>query len=282
MRRFLLYFQRVPISHAGTSLSWIFAIAMIQGGAVVSAKELGFDLALDKSIVSAKTPSFAPFGDTAPFYASGDLLELRLVITNQGAEAAKNIVVTEYLQSGFELVSEDWSELEGRATIGLPNLLMPGQRHEFSLVLRVRDSEVGLLRSAAEISYAETFMGKSAVDSDSVYDANFGNDRCPICLTENGLEDDCAFVTIETDSREVQPLAGLPIESVASVVVRSVEPAGATLEATRVDTPVITNRSFTRLSVFRLPPPAEQPPTAPALEEQTSVESEHKTLAIVP
>ncbi|MBP7821366.1 MAG: DUF11 domain-containing protein, partial [Saprospiraceae bacterium] len=111
---------------------------------------------------------------------AGDIVPFTITVTNQGTVPAKNIVVTDYIPSGFVFApSTGWTSAGTTATTTIAGPLLPGQSTQTIINLTVlKTATRGAHVNYAEItSMQDTFgIDRSAYDVDSTPDANNTND----------------------------------------------------------------------------------------------------------
>jgi large repetitive protein len=110
-----------------------------------------------------------------------DVVSFNIEVFNQGTVGAQNIVITDTIPAGMQLVDANWTAGAGNtATRVLAGPLAPGTSQQSSISLRVLNSALpGELRNLAEISAAQDSAGQpvpSILDIDSDPDGNAGND----------------------------------------------------------------------------------------------------------
>ncbi len=141
-----------------------------------------FDLALTKKIVSAKSG-----------YVKGDIVQYEFRVYNQGSEAARDVVITDYLPVGLSVVSPSlWSENAGNYDITIPSI-QAGQQAIVKLDVEiVSDGSTLDIVNFAEISSAKLASGEVAVDYDSLMDDIQNNDKGgdPYGPTNDEITDD--------------------------------------------------------------------------------------------
>ena len=128
-----------------------------------------FDLALRKTLVTQNTVSF---GDTVTF---------KISIFNQGTVTAKNIFVTDYINTGYEYdetKNTEWIFSGNKAVFRYLDELKPGSQFDAYIKLIVKpNSKLNEFINYAEISSALNPDGNIANDVDSKMDDILGNDK---------------------------------------------------------------------------------------------------------
>lgn len=150
-----------------------------------------FDLALSKK----------PKVGQATTVKAGDKVTYTIEVLNQGTVDAKAITITDYIPAGMTLDPADtkWTVTGSTATANIA-ILVSGVTTSLDITLVV-DSKAaaGTLENAAEISAAKDDKDATAVDIDSVADANPANEKGIVNdVTDNtgGDEDDHDIATI--------------------------------------------------------------------------------------
>jgi uncharacterized repeat protein (TIGR01451 family) len=162
-------------------------IAVVEVGA--------FDLALRKRLADGQ-PAQVLVGAVVTFTVE---------IFNQGTTPAANIVVVDYLPSGFSLSPFDrngWTAAGNLLEKTIAGPLQPGERVAVNLQL-VADTATGPARNFAEIRAATDALGQPVTDVDSTPDAINGND--PLLddvIDDSGAvdEDDHDVATVQVDT----------------------------------------------------------------------------------
>ncbi|GLR15697.1 hypothetical protein GCM10007940_03120 [Portibacter lacus] len=152
-----------------------------------------FDLALKKELV----------GDYGVQY--GDTVIFKITVINQGGVTADEVVVNDYLASGYtfdENANAGWKDNDGilQTLIGAP--LLPGAEVELFIKLVVKEgAKANDLVNYAEISIALDASGNPLVDIDSTPDDIVDNDNGGILYqaTDNEVNDDG---TIDEDDHD--------------------------------------------------------------------------------
>ncbi len=140
-----------------------------------------FDLALKKTLASGQVSSIS----------AGDKVNFTITVFNQGEETAKDIVVSDYVPSGFTFVAADNPGWTGGSctgpcavTKGIAGPLASGENTTLTITLEVRGDVTAAsdLRNLAEISDADdtnpVTTGKP-IDVDSTPDGLPNNDGTP-------------------------------------------------------------------------------------------------------
>ncbi len=130
-----------------------------------------FDLAQRKTVVSAGP------------YTYGQEVDFKITVFNQGNVPADNVLITDYIPSGFEYVSAYGWTFDGvnKATQTITNVIMPGDSAFLLIKLRVlpNPSSSTAYVNVAEISGATDTTNTPRVDIDSDPDGNPNNDGDP-------------------------------------------------------------------------------------------------------
>lgn len=128
-----------------------------------------FDLALRKTLVTQNTVSFS---DTVTF---------KISVFNQGTVTAKNIFVTDYINSGYEYdetKNTEWLFNGNKAVYRYLDELKPGSQFDAYIKLIVKpNSKLNEFVNYAEISSALDSNGNQPNDVDSKMDDILGNDK---------------------------------------------------------------------------------------------------------
>ncbi|MCB0139152.1 MAG: DUF11 domain-containing protein, partial [Caldilineaceae bacterium] len=132
-----------------------------------------FDLALVKQLASGQSNTIAP----------GDDITFTLTITNQGIVPAENMVLVDYLPTGFTLsaAETDWTNgSAGMATTALAGPLAGGESTTVDIILTAGAAVAGgMYTNTAEIAAADSVPkdldGNSFPDADSTPDMVNGN-----------------------------------------------------------------------------------------------------------
>ncbi|MBC7886102.1 MAG: DUF11 domain-containing protein [Saprospiraceae bacterium] len=131
-----------------------------------------FDLALQKRVITPGT-----------YFQVGDDVTFEIQVYNQGNVPAKNIVIADYIPSGFDYfpggANAGWMGVSPLIKRGIPAILLPGQNTTIQLTLKVKTSILpGAYLNYAEVSAAQdTLNNNRNDDADSVPDDIPGNDN---------------------------------------------------------------------------------------------------------
>ncbi|MCB9156376.1 MAG: DUF11 domain-containing protein, partial [Caldilineaceae bacterium] len=148
-----------------------------------------FDLALDKKLAAGQPATIAP----------GDDVTFTMTIYNQGVVTATNIVIADYIPTGFTLNDSNWSGgPTGTVTRTLAATLTPsgtvGSMTTADIVLTADASLNGVYTNTAEIasydSSVKDALGNNLPDADSTPDAVDGNGSNGNGGESTDLEDD--------------------------------------------------------------------------------------------
>jgi|GEM_PF-2128844 len=124
-----------------------------------------FDLALRKTLISP-----------GPYFP-GDTITYSITIYNQGALAATQIIVTDYLPTGLSLADSDWTPgLGNTAMVTIPGPVPPGGSTSIDITCTLLPDAIGDLENIAEITAANDADGNPQSDIDSVPDSDPVND----------------------------------------------------------------------------------------------------------
>jgi len=148
-----------------------------------------FDLALVKSFAAGQTATVQP----------GDLVTYTLTVVNQGNVPAANVLLTDYIPSGFTLADANWTQVGTSAMSQLAGPIAPGASTTVDITFQVNTGVTdGAYTNFAEISAAEDDLGNTVTDIDSTPDTNPSNDGTPIdnATTDPNDEDDSDPETI--------------------------------------------------------------------------------------
>lgn len=157
-----------------------------------------FDLALVKRLAVGQATSAKP----------GDTVKFTIEVTNQGNIAAKDIVITDYIPTGFTLADANWTAAAGVATLTTPiPALAAGDKITVEISLTVNaDATAGTVQNTAEISAVTDDKGNPVTDTDSTPDTNPSNE--PVVTNDaidnsGGDEDDhdIEAITITVDPK---------------------------------------------------------------------------------
>ncbi|MBK7224392.1 MAG: DUF11 domain-containing protein [Saprospiraceae bacterium] len=131
-----------------------------------------FDLAQRKTVVTA-----------GPF-TYGQEVDFKITVFNQGNVTAQNVLITDYIPSGFAYVSAYGWTFDGvnKATQTITSTIKPGDSSSLLIKLRVlpNPSSSTAYVNVAEISGATDTTNTPRVDIDSNPDGNPGNDGDPV------------------------------------------------------------------------------------------------------
>ena len=153
-----------------------------------------FDLALRKTLATGQSGTVNP----------GDIVEFTIEVFNQGSMDASDVVVTDYIQSGFVFpasaaLNPNWSApVANKTTVTIPGVIAAGQSASVTLRLQVNPAldrnAVNRIYNFAEISADNHPTGNGGnPDVDSDPDNNGGNDGAvtdDAINNENADEDD--------------------------------------------------------------------------------------------
>jgi uncharacterized repeat protein (TIGR01451 family) len=160
-----------------------------------------FDLALRKTLVPLKTS-----------YWIGDTIQFKIELFNQGNVVARDLEITDYLDSRYifhESLNPDWKlSATNKIKIKPGIVLYPGISHVIYIqfvLAQVRDAE--LVPNYAEISKANDMGGLPAIDFDSVFDDIADNDKGgkPGTATDNLINDHGEIDEDDHDGAESNP-----------------------------------------------------------------------------
>ncbi|MBK7226354.1 MAG: DUF11 domain-containing protein [Saprospiraceae bacterium] len=149
-----------------------------------------FDLALRKTVA------------TAGPYTYGQEVDFRIAVFNQGNVPADNVLITDYIPSGFEYVSAYGWTFDGvnKATQTITNVIMPGDSSILLIKLKVLSNtgSATAYNNIAEITSATDTTNTPRVDIDSTPDAIVDNDGNPVddAITDPMDQDDHDFARI--------------------------------------------------------------------------------------
>ena len=128
-----------------------------------------WDLALRKTLAVGQSASVNP-GDTVIF---------TLEVFNQGADAAKDIKLVDYIPTGMTLADNQWASISTTmATTTLANPVAAGGSAQINIALKVSNTVTGPidLTNYAEIGDFKDLTGVARVDVDSTPDTDPAND----------------------------------------------------------------------------------------------------------
>jgi len=124
-----------------------------------------FDLALRKAL-----------DGSGPFFV-GDTVTYSITIYNQGALAATEVMVTDYLPTGLELADSNWTVgANNIATAVIPGPIAPGGEAVITISCLIQSGASGDLQNIAEITAMHDSEGNAQQDIDSVPDSDPDND----------------------------------------------------------------------------------------------------------
>lgn len=164
-----------------------------------------FDLALVKQISDPASGIIAP----------GDDITFTMTITNQGVVTASNIVVVDYLPSGFTLspTSSGWISGANMVTTTVTGPLGGGQSTTVDIVLTAGASASGMYTNTAEIAAADSTAkdgdGNNLPDADSTPDNQNGNTQgeiAPALEDDQTNEDGLNVGGQDEDDHDIAPL----------------------------------------------------------------------------
>ncbi len=169
-----------------------------------------FDLALRKEMDNPRTVN------------EGDLVRFNITVFNQGDIAASNIVVHDYLPSGYTFndYSGNWigPDINGYYSTTINEVLLPGDSETVSLDLIVSDiSDFDELINVAEISSSEDDEGHdmTGFDIDSEMDNNPNNDSGGVVFSDD--DDEIFEAGILGDDEDDHDPAAVPIFDLALI-----------------------------------------------------------------
>jgi uncharacterized repeat protein (TIGR01451 family) len=127
-----------------------------------------FDLALRKTLAASQSATVV----------DGSQVTFTITVFNQGAIAAHNVTITDYLPAGLTLDDSDWTAGGGNtATIVIPGPIAPGASTTVDITTLLNASAgTSPFVNTAEISRAEDPSGNTPTDIDSTPDNNPTND----------------------------------------------------------------------------------------------------------
>ncbi|MEZ4907440.1 MAG: CARDB domain-containing protein [Saprospiraceae bacterium] len=127
------------------------------------------DLALRKTLLTQHTVK------------GGDTVQFAITVYNQGTLNAKNIEITDYINSGYEFSSDlnpDWTLDSDKAFYTYPSVLKTGENATAVINLIVKEnSKLSDFINYAEISNAMDEDGNVVEDVDLDMDTVYGNDK---------------------------------------------------------------------------------------------------------
>jgi len=201
-----------------------------------------FDLALRKTKV---TPG--------SFFQIGEDVIFEITVYNQGNVPAKNIVISDYVPSGFDFIAGGpnvgWTGTEPMVKYNYAPVLFPGANTSFQITLRVQSSVLpNAYLNYAEVSAAmDTLNNNRNDDADSVIDDNPNNDNPAL----PGSPDDDnilgnSFFGGDHDDHDVSGIQLLCQQPTLTVGIPECEPGNGTYSVTYYsDVANITNSSGT-------------------------------------
>ncbi|MCB1224443.1 MAG: DUF11 domain-containing protein, partial [Verrucomicrobiales bacterium] len=145
-----------------------------------------FDLALRKQLAEGQASSVARNG----------LVTFLFEVFNQGAIAAQNVVITDYLPNTLTLEDANWfSTLPGQVATTISSPIAPGESVRFTMTARVSSTAVAnsSIINRSEISQAYNTNGQLMTDVDSTMDTDPNNDGIATddeIFNNNGDQDD--------------------------------------------------------------------------------------------
>ncbi|MCB0085463.1 MAG: DUF11 domain-containing protein, partial [Caldilineaceae bacterium] len=142
-----------------------------------------FDLALVKTLGAGQAAGIAAGADVT----------FTLAIINQGVVTAANVMLVDYLPTGFTLSSNDtngWSSNGGNVTLTLPGVVAPNAPQLVNIVLTAGPNPTGVYTNTAEIAAATDENGNPLPDRDSTPDMLNGNGTNGNVGEAGDLEDD--------------------------------------------------------------------------------------------
>ncbi len=138
-----------------------------------------YDLALLKQLA---------FGQSGTV-SQGDEVSFTITVFNQGNVAAFDVVLVDYIPSGFTLNDLDWTSSGSFAFATLPGPIAPGQSVSMDITMTASVAG-GVLSNLAEISSASDENGLAFIDIDSTPDNDPMNDGLVIDDVTDGLNGD--------------------------------------------------------------------------------------------
>jgi uncharacterized repeat protein (TIGR01451 family) len=128
-----------------------------------------FDLALRKTLIT--TTNLLPGNDVT----------FALTVFNQGNQAVKNVVVTDYIPTGFTLNDTDWTAgANNTASITIAGPIAAGASVTVEITLKIGSGVSGQITNIGEISSFTDTTGTPKTDKDSTPDTIKDNDGTPI------------------------------------------------------------------------------------------------------
>jgi uncharacterized repeat protein (TIGR01451 family) len=187
-----------------------------------------FDLALRKTKV---TPG--------SFFQVGEDVVFQITVYNQGNVPAKNIVVSDYVPSGFDFIAggsnSGWIGTEPLVKYTYTPVLLPGANTSFQITLRVQNSALpNAYLNYAEVSAAmDTLNNNRNDDADSVIDDDPNNDNLAI---PGSPEDDNilgnSFIAGDQDDHDVSGIELLCQQPTLTVGIPECDPGNGTYSVT--------------------------------------------------
>jgi len=187
-----------------------------------------FDLALRKTKV---TPG--------SFFQVGEDVVFQITVYNQGNVPAKNIVVSDYVPSGFDFIAggsnSGWIGTEPLVKYTYTPVLLPGANTSFQITLRVQNSALpNAYLNYAEVSAAmDTLNNNRNDDADSVIDDDPNNDNLAI---PGSPEDDNilgnSFIAGDQDDHDVSGIELLCQQPTLTVGKPECDPGNGTYSVT--------------------------------------------------
>ncbi|MBL9143555.1 MAG: carboxypeptidase regulatory-like domain-containing protein [Verrucomicrobiaceae bacterium] len=160
------------------------------------------DLALRKTLKTGQNPVPAP----------GQTVCYTIEVFNQCGQTVTDIAVCDYVPAGLELVAPsttEWTSISGNiVSCVIPGPLAPGSSQAIQICFKVADNAVPgtVISNCAEICAAKDEKGQPALDADSTFDANSGNDGRVSNDAINGEDfdeddHDCENITVGESAR---------------------------------------------------------------------------------
>ncbi len=187
-----------------------------------------FDLALRKTKV---TPG--------SFFQIGEDVVFQITVYNQGNVPAKNILVSDYVPSGFDFIAggpnTGWIGSEPLVKYTYAPILLPGANTSFQITLRVQNSALpNAYLNYAEVSAAmDTLNNNRNDDADSVIDDDPNNDNLAI---PGSPEDDNifgnSFIGGDQDDLDVSGIELLCQQPTLTVGIPECDPGNGTYSVT--------------------------------------------------
>jgi len=162
----------IPVGVAGSGFSQMnFNFGMTSGTI--------FDLSVSKELVDQD------------IVRMGDLVSFKMTVTNHGTELAKEVVLTEFINSGYIFNSQlnaGWKFFESQniARYKFNQQLNPGESAEVLIHLTIKPAtDIKSLVNIVEISSALNSKNQPAQDIDCIYDEDPTNDGADFPVAEN-------------------------------------------------------------------------------------------------